>query len=253
MHVIGTCCATVAFSLQSPDQTNLGDFLSLELIEGVLVLRYDTGAGVGEARVGMGLSDGTNHSVEIATAGNRAEIILDELVCQGTCFGTAESDPRFTILNVMNTIYLGGLNATTLPSSVHLVSGASFVGVVQDLSINLQPTDLAPFASLGHRNVQVGSDRVEQCNPSACENGGVCRDLWFSYECSCPVGFVGINCDRQNLANFAGDSFLRVAATDGLEMSTIRFAFSTQNQNGILVYTANVSLQLLFCIFPLPS
>ena len=229
------------YSLQSPAHSNLGDYLSLELVEGVLVLRYDTGAGVGEARVGMGLNDGGNHTVEITTARNRAEIVLDDRSCQGTCFGTAESDPRFTILNILDTVYLGGLNATTLQSSVHLVSGASFVGAVQDLSIDSQPVDLHLSASLGHRNVQVGSDRIDQCNPSACENGGVCQDLWFSYDCSCPVGFVGINCGNQNLANFAGDSFLRVASTDGLQMSTIRFAFSTQNQNGILAYTANVS------------
>ena len=228
-------------SLQSPAQSNLGDFLSLELVGGVLVMRYDTGAGVGEARAGSGLNDGANHTVEIATFGSRAEIVLDDLSCQGACFATAESDPRFTVLNILDTIYLGGLNATTLQSSVHLVSGASFIGVVQDLSINSQPVDLHPATSLGHRNVLVGSDRVNQCNPSACENGGVCRDLWFSYECSCPVGFVGINCVDQNLANFAGDSFLHVAATSGVEMSTIRFAFSTQNQNGILAYTANVS------------
>ena len=231
----------MSFSLQSPDQSNLGDFLSLELVEGVLVMRYDTGAGVGEARVGSSLNDGANHTVEITTAGSQAEIVLDDLLCQGTCFGTAESDPRFTVLNVLGTVYLGGLNATTLSSSVHLVSGASFIGVVQDLFFDSQPVDLRPTASLGYRNVQVGSERFDQCNPSACENGGVCRDLWFSYECSCPVGFVGVNCDKQNLANFAGDSFLHVASTGGLEMSVIRFAFSTQNQNGILTYTANVS------------
>ena len=210
-------------------------------MSGSLRLRYTTGGRAGETSIGGNLNDGRLHTVDVTTAANRADLILDNLQCGSVCYGQAASDPRFTVLNVNNSTLLGGLPQTTTQSLLHLSTQQSFIGVIRDVMINSVNVDLNPSVSVNSRNVEVGSTRTEVCSPNPCQNGGVCRDLWFTHRCECPPGFTGTNCQDQNLVNFANDSFLYLSSTSNQQLDMFSFWFSTQNGNGILAYTANVS------------
>ncbi|XP_022081949.1 protein jagged-1-like [Acanthaster planci] len=39
----------------------------------------------------------------------------------------------------------------------------------------------------------------EACGSQPCQNGGVCSDVFEGYECSCPLGFVGADCELIDL------------------------------------------------------
>ncbi len=36
---------------------------------------------------------------------------------------------------------------------------------------------------------------INECDPSPCQNGGVCIDNVNSYTCKCPRGFMGTDCE----------------------------------------------------------
>ena len=215
--------------------------MSVELVSGSLRLRYTTGGRAAETSIGGNLDDGRLHTVDVATAANRADLVLDNLQCGSVCYGQAASDPQFTVLNVNNSTLVGGLPQTTTQSLRHLSTQQSFIGVIRDVMIDSANVDLNPSTSVSSRNVEVGSTRTEVCSPNPCQNGGVCQDLWFTHSCECPPGFTGTNCQDQNLVHFANDSFLYLSSTSNQQLDMFSFWFSTQNGNGILAYTANVS------------
>ncbi|KAK2174315.1 hypothetical protein NP493_811g00003 [Ridgeia piscesae] len=35
------------------------------------------------------------------------------------------------------------------------------------------------------------------CNPTVCQNGGTCVRQWTAYRCTCPIGYVGPNCETK--------------------------------------------------------
>ena len=37
---------------------------------------------------------------------------------------------------------------------------------------------------------------IDDCKESPCNNGGTCLDGVASYTCACPLGFVGLDCER---------------------------------------------------------
>ena len=37
---------------------------------------------------------------------------------------------------------------------------------------------------------------IDECLSNPCQNGGVCQDLHDSYQCQCPAGFEGYDCEQ---------------------------------------------------------
>lgn len=38
-------------------------------------------------------------------------------------------------------------------------------------------------------------EAVDHCYSNPCNNGGTCESLMDSYECACPSGYTGVNCE----------------------------------------------------------
>jgi hypothetical protein len=36
---------------------------------------------------------------------------------------------------------------------------------------------------------------INECEPNPCHNGGTCADFPAAYNCTCPLGFAGTNCE----------------------------------------------------------
>jgi hypothetical protein len=37
------------------------------------------------------------------------------------------------------------------------------------------------------------------CKSKPCLNGGICQNYVYSYECICPKGFTGTNCEKSKM------------------------------------------------------
>ena len=40
---------------------------------------------------------------------------------------------------------------------------------------------------------------IDECKSAPCKNGATCIDKINSYECKCPPGFIGDNCEKSKL------------------------------------------------------
>jgi hypothetical protein len=36
---------------------------------------------------------------------------------------------------------------------------------------------------------------IDNCAAVSCQNNGNCTDLWDSFKCECPSGYLGYSCD----------------------------------------------------------
>ena len=48
-------------------------------------------------------------------------------------------------------------------------------------------------------NLEISSAEILECASNPCLNGATCTDLINGYECTCPVGFGGDNCETGKL------------------------------------------------------
>lgn len=90
-----------------------------------------------------------------------------------------------------------------------------------------------------------GCNRVDQCVPSACSNGGKCQDLWTTFECKCPRPFLSPNCfhklteatfghsNQSTLIEYSIDSKTSVALREITELS---FLLRTNAKSGQILY-----------------
>ncbi|XP_045326363.1 protein crumbs homolog 2 isoform X3 [Leopardus geoffroyi] len=123
------------------------------------------------------------------------------------------------------------------------LGGAAFEGCLQDVRVDghlLLPEDLG-------KNVLLGCERREQCQPPPCAHGGACVDLWTHFHCKCPRPYSGPTCaDEVPAATFGLGGTLSSASfllhqLPGPNL-TVSFLLRTREPAGLLLQLANDSV-----------
>ena len=218
--------------------------ISLELSYGSLLFKYNSNDNPLLIRLGDQLNDGEYHAVTIQTFNNGSVLLcVDYALCQ-----SSDSVNPGVTFNTELPFYIGGIETTSNESMYYLTTSSSMIGAISNFSIDGELFDLLPNSSstLGSRNIIVSHQRVDQCDSKPCLNDGQCTDMWFSYECQCAVGFSGEDCGFQYLANFDNHSFLHI--NDDGQVTSLSLEFSTLSSNGVLLYTGNVSVNVIIVL-----
>lgn len=75
------------------------------------------------------------------------------------------------------------------------VRNRDFVGCMRNLRIDSQPIDMASF--IANNGTAEGCPAKKNfCTKVVCQNGGVCVSKWNTYNCDCPTGYGGKNCEQ---------------------------------------------------------
>ncbi|XP_034019490.1 cadherin EGF LAG seven-pass G-type receptor 1 isoform X2 [Thalassophryne amazonica] len=105
---------------------------------------------------------------------------------QGTQTGQKKS------LDLTGPLLLGGV--PNLPEDFP-VRNRDFVGCMRNLSIDSKSVDMASY--IANNGTTAGCPAKQNfCTNNLCQNGGVCVSKWNTYNCDCPTGYGGKNCDQ---------------------------------------------------------
>ena len=220
------------------------NFISLELVEGSLLFKYNSGISPLQVAFGGDVSNGEYHSVLVEISSNGRILLYFDCTISDNC--SRYEAIAYPSVNFSTTapFYIGGVEPTSRESLYHLTSTVSFVGSISNFSINGELLGLLHNSSsttLRSTNVVVGHQRINQCENQPCMNGGQCIDLWFDYQCQCLSAYSGQYCDFLLIANF-DNSYLYIEHT--MSIMSLSLQFSTLSEDGILLSTGNVSSQL---------
>ncbi|XP_077977634.1 neural-cadherin-like [Glandiceps talaboti] len=81
------------------------------------------------------------------------------------------------------------------------------------------------------------------CEPDPCLNGGMCMATNYSFQCQCPPGFSGPQC--QDISrSFSGNGYAWYMALESCYSSTTSLEFLTVSPDGVLLYNGPLSLHL---------
>ena len=173
-----------------------GDFLSLNLVDGLIQYRYDLGSGVANltsAPDNARISLNQWHSVKITRNGPHGTLQVDDgKIVSGSSFAP------LTELNLETSLFLGGFRyAYTLNRDSGITVGLN--GAIQRLIVNGNTIE----DLVGHAKDSRGISRYlgPPCdNPNdptpKCLNGGICVPEMSSFKCKCANGFMGQNCEK---------------------------------------------------------
>ncbi|KAK5864266.1 hypothetical protein PBY51_001220 [Eleginops maclovinus] len=164
------------------------DFISLGLVGGRLEFRFDVGSGMATIRDPLPVKLGEFHTVELQRNNTLGSIRVD-----GGEPITGKSQGKFQGLDLNEELHVGGYpNYTSLAKTAGIKSG--FVGCVRQLLIQ---GDEVIFKDL--QRSSTGVSNCPTCKDQPCQNEGRCEDSEASlYQCSCPRGFTGSNCQHHS-------------------------------------------------------
>ncbi|KAK5895452.1 hypothetical protein CesoFtcFv8_012044 [Champsocephalus esox] len=164
------------------------DFISLGLVGGRLEFRFDVGSGMATIRDPLPVTLGEFHTVELLRNNTLGSIRVD-----GGERVSGKSQGKFQGLDLNEDLHVGGYpNYTSLAKTAGIESG--FVGCIQQLLIQ---GDEVIFKDLGRSSI--GVSNCPTCKDQPCQNAGQCEDSEASlYQCSCPRGFTGSNCQHHS-------------------------------------------------------
>uniref|UniRef100_A0A8B9HAT5 Agrin n=1 Tax=Astyanax mexicanus TaxID=7994 RepID=A0A8B9HAT5_ASTMX len=169
-----------------------GDFISLALIGGILEFRYDLGKGPAVIRSKEKIKLNVWNTVNLERAQRKGEINVngkDPVRGESPVRGLGHND-----LNLKESLYVGGApDFSKVARAASLKSG--FKGAIQKVK---------PENALHSSDVSMYSHHP--CSGDVCHNGGECVPMLDSYECVCPYGFTGAQCQHATYEKAAGES-----------------------------------------------
>ncbi|XP_049733524.1 agrin isoform X1 [Elephas maximus indicus] len=184
-----------------------GDFVSLALHGRHLEFRYDLGKGAAVIRSKEPVALSTWTRVLLERSGRKGALRVGD---GPRVLG--ESPVPHTVLNLKEPLYIGGAPDFSKLARAAAVS-TGFDGAIQ--MVSLKGHQLLTEENV-LRVVDVSSFMDHPCTrPSGhpCLNGASCLPREATYECLCPAGFSGPNCEKGLIEKSAGD--LDTVAFDG--------------------------------------
>lgn len=222
--------------------------MTLELLEGSLLLKYETGGGLNsekEALVGDHLNDELPHRVNLQLSEAGSVILIDDNNCSSgvVCFAETKTTDN-EVPSFSPEVFIGGASITNDDASVfHLQTRLSLVSTISNLQINHTSVEAANTQSI---DIDSGVIHTEDpCNNLQCDNG-VCVDLWVTSTCRCDNFYTGELCDVLTTAHLTGQSALYF---DGVAINeTIWLEATFQVNSGLLLAITEVCDVLCMCV-----
>ncbi|XP_065103163.1 cadherin EGF LAG seven-pass G-type receptor 3 isoform X1 [Paramisgurnus dabryanus] len=253
------------------------DFLSLEILDGQVVLKYSTGESSTQVSpyLPSGVSDGNWHTVHIhyynkpkRSVSGEVQGPSDEKVavlsvddCDSavslrfgsqlgnySCAAQGRQTSSKKSLDLTGPLFLGGV--PNMPENFPF-STREFIGCMKDLHIDNSPVDMAGFIA-NNGTLPGCSAKLPFCKSNPCQNGGTCRVSWETFSCDCPVGFGGKDCSlvMSHPHRFLGNSALWWDLKNDFTISTpwyMGLVFRTRSKEGVLLQAqAGQNTNLIF-------
>ncbi|XP_060809746.1 basement membrane-specific heparan sulfate proteoglycan core protein isoform X4 [Amyelois transitella] len=181
-----TADGIILYNNQRPDGS--GDYLALQLANGIPVFTMETGSSVPLVVQGdRPLQLNVWHTIRLSRVNSKVSMYVDEN-------GPFVSELRtpWEVLDLSDPMYVGAApEYVQLPSTLNTTYG--FVGCISMLVLSKRDVNLIPD-SVDSRNV----GECDTCTPNWCLNEGVCQEARNErgYICLCAQGFAGMNCNR---------------------------------------------------------
>ncbi|XP_061553711.1 LOW QUALITY PROTEIN: protein crumbs homolog 2a [Phycodurus eques] len=134
------------------------------------------------------VNDGYWRDTHVFQDNKGIHLVMKGLGCNKDGCRTRNDSPLKT-LETFSHIYLGGAPEEMLQNSL---SGASFLGCMEDLMIDAQPILPQLFQEVQEQHL--GCIKTEWCKPDPCYGHGHCVDLWTDYRCDCYRPFYSARC-----------------------------------------------------------
>ncbi|KPM08127.1 Laminin G and EGF domain containing protein [Sarcoptes scabiei] len=165
---------------------NDSDYIALGLRDSFIEFIFDLGGGETRIRSLKPINLNQWHRIGIVREKRSSKLKIDE-----EDFVTGVSDSKFIGLDLTKPLFVGGV-PNSFHKKIHYFDG-NFVGCIHHLNLNSKMIHLIenPIESVGITPCTI-------CLTTSCSNGGVCEESLFDrdgYECRCPNGFSGKNCE----------------------------------------------------------
>ncbi|XP_038177503.1 pikachurin isoform X2 [Arvicola amphibius] len=223
--------------------TGSRDFLSINMAGGHVEFRFDCGSGTGVLRSEEPLTLGQWHELRVSRTAKNGIIQVDK---QKVVEGMAEGG--FTQINCNTDIFIGGVpNYDDVKKNSGILR--PFSGSIQKIILNDRPIHVKHDFTSGV-NVE---NAAHPCVGNPCAHGGSCRPRKEGYECDCPLGFEGVNCQKAiteaiEIPQFIGRSYLTYDNPDILKRvsgarSNAFMRFKTTTKDGLLLWRGDSPLR----------
>ncbi|KAM4563522.1 agrin isoform 2-T2 [Odontesthes bonariensis] len=208
-----------------------GDFISLSLNNRILEFRYDLGKGPAIIRSKKPIQLNVWNTVNLERSQRKGEIMVNQ---KDRVMG--ESAEGHFNLNLKESLFVGGVpDYSKLPRVAALTEG--FKGTIQKILLMSTPI-LREENALNSSNVVMFQGHP--CSQEPCQNGGRCNPELDTYECACPLGFSGENCQNTIHEKSAGET--EAIAFDGRTFIEYHNAV-TKSEKALLVNKFELSIR----------